>query len=178
MNPAVVMFQPMVTLAGAWLAAGRGAITRARALALEAAEEAETSGEHVIAALALHDRTRMGEPEVFRLEQLASLVDGLLVPAFARHAAALAARDGRRLDQVAMDFAAMGANLFAAEAAAEAVAAHRAQGENEAMLASTAMARRHLEACKGLDESVLPSLAALRSGDVGLTATQSVTPEG
>jgi hypothetical protein len=77
-----------------------------------------------------------------------------------------------------MDFAAMGANLFAAEAAAEAVAAHRAQGENEAMLASTAMARRHLEACKGLDESVLPSLAALRSGDVGLTATQSVTPEG
>lgn len=68
---------------------------------------------------------------------------------------------------MARDFAAMGSELFAAEAAAEAIAAHSAQGDEEAMLASTTTARRHLEACEGLDESVLPSLAALQSEPVG-----------
>ena len=120
----------------------------------------------------------MGESDVFRLDHVASLVDGPIVPAFARHAAALAARDGGRLDQVATDFAAMGANLFAAEAAAEAVAAYRARGDEEAMLASRATARQYLEACEGLDESMLPSLAALRSGPAGPTAMRSGTLEG
>lgn len=148
-NAGFALLQPMLTLARGWLAAGHGEISRARLLALEASNEAEASGQHAIAVVALHDLARFGEPYPSRLNQLAALVDGPFAPVCVLHATALGTQNGERLDQVAADFAAIGSDLLAAEAAAEAAVAHRAKRNRPGMLASSAHARQHLKTCEG-----------------------------
>lgn len=170
MNPAVASFLPYLTLGRAWLTFGQGDLSRARTLALKAAEEAEESGQHAFALEALCDLTRFGQPNVPGLERLASLVDGPLAPACVRRASASADRDGGRLDQAAEDFAAMGAHLGAAEAFEEAAAVHTTRGANKPALGSSTMARQQLEMCEGLDRSVFEALVALRSRPIEPTS--------
>jgi DNA-binding CsgD family transcriptional regulator len=158
MSPAMSVFEPQLTLARAWLAAGSGELSKARALASKAAGEAQVSGQHAIEAVALHDLARFGDPEPARLQQLASLVDGPFAPACAVHASALTARDGAGLDRAAALFAAMGADLLAAEAAAEAAAAHTTRGRRAAALASGARSRHWAGACEGARSPVLSTL--------------------
>jgi DNA-binding CsgD family transcriptional regulator len=159
MTPAVGFFDPWLLLARAWLAAGSGELSRARALALEATERADMQGAHAVVVMALHDLVRLGDPRCSRLEQTASLVDGPFAPACVLHAAGLASRDGRRLDEAAAAFAAMGADLLAAEAAAQAAESHRAAGSKALMLASSARVRLHLEVCEGAQTPALSVLA-------------------
>lgn len=159
MNPAVALLQPGLTLACAWLSLGQGDVSRACLLALQAADEAEGSGQYAIAVAALHDCARFGAPDVSRLDRLASLVDGPFAPARALHTAALAAKDGQGLDKAASHFAALGAYLLAAEAAADAAAVHGAEGQKAAMLASQARAQLHFKACKGIRAPLLPTLS-------------------
>jgi DNA-binding CsgD family transcriptional regulator len=158
MSPAVSVFEPQVTLAEAWLAAGSGELSKAKALASAAAQQARASGQHATEVVALHDLTRFGHPDPARLEQLAGLVDGPFAPACALRASALAARDGTRLDQAAALFGAMGANLLAAEVAAEAATVHAAQGHKAPALASSARSRRWLDACQDARSPVLTAL--------------------
>lgn len=158
MSPAVSVFEPQLTLAGAWLAAGSGELSKAKALALAAAQQAQASGQHAIEVVALHDLARFGHPHPARLGQLAGLVDGPFAPACAMRASALAARDGTQLDQAAAMFAAMDANLLAAEVAAQAAAAHAAQGRKAPALASSARSRRWLDTCQGARSPVLAAL--------------------
>src|SRR5207253_3740441 len=79
--------------------------------------------------------------------------------ACAAHAEALAAGDGPRLDQASASFEAMGANLLAAEAAAEAAAIYREGGRKASMRASSARARRLLGTCEGARTPALSGLA-------------------
>lgn len=87
--------------------------------------------------LALHDLVRLGRAEMqvgrgtggadrqsvaHRLTELSEQVDGALPPLLARHARAASARDGEELLAVANAFADLELNVFAAEAAAMAVA--------------------------------------------------------
>lgn len=160
LSPGMTDVEPQLAIANTWLAAGHGELSKARAIALQEANRAEQCGEYALAVTALHDVARLGDaPAVApRLRRLASAVEGLLAPACAAHAEALAARDGPRLDESATSFEAIGAQLLAAEAAAEAAAAHRAQGKKASMLASSARARRLLEACEGARTPALSSL--------------------
>jgi DNA-binding NarL/FixJ family response regulator len=168
--PGTQVFEFDLRLARAWVAAARGEISTARALAVEAADAAEDVGQLAFALLALHDLVRLGEPVTAapRLEALALSLDGPLAPACAAHAAALAAGDGEALDQAASAFEAIGSFLRAAEAASEASAAHRTAGRASSARASSARARLLLDRCEGADT---PALRAAGDAD-GLTARE------
>ncbi|MFE2100269.1 LuxR C-terminal-related transcriptional regulator [Streptomyces sp. NPDC059468] len=134
-----------MTGAGVWAAAARGDIETALAT---------TTGDDVFAR---YDAVRLGAPErvAGRLPD-----DGV----FAHHAEALARGDGPALDRVAEALEGRGFLLFAAEAHAQAVRAHR--DPRAARLSRTravALARRCQGACT-------PALAGLVLGE--LTARQ------
>jgi DNA-binding CsgD family transcriptional regulator len=167
LTPALAAFEGPVGLSRAWVAAAHGELSKARVIALGVAGSAEEAGQCAIAVGALHDVARLGDaPAVAtRLRRLASVMEGPLAPACAAHAEALVAGDGFRLDTVASSFRELGAELLAAEAAAEAAAAYRVQGRRASMLASSARARLYLEGCQGAST---PGLSAL--------VTQPLTP--
>jgi ATP/maltotriose-dependent transcriptional regulator MalT len=181
LTPGMVLMESGVRLARAWVFAASGELSRARSMALEAADRAEASGAYAHTLFALHDVARLGDaPGVAtRLRRLASTVEGPLAPACAAHAEALAAGDGARLDQASALFEAMGAQLLAAEAATEAAVVYRAEGRKASMRASSARARRLLESCEGARTPALSGLApdplTSREREVAMLAAQGLT---
>ncbi|GAA2894479.1 helix-turn-helix transcriptional regulator [Streptosporangium fragile] len=124
---------------------------------------------------ALHDLVRLGAPEPVagRLGELAGRVRGDLAPLLARHASALAGRDGKALDEVARRLAALGLRLHAAEAAAHAALTHT---DPHASRAARALASALARACQGarsaaLVDLALPRLTARQRQIVNLAAT-------
>ena len=119
----------LLGLSRAWIAAAAGELTAARSLARTYAETAGEMGQRTYQVIALHDALRLGNHDVAgELNAIAKVVDGELVAAFAAHAAALVAGDASALEAVSRSFESLDALLYAAEAAAEASAAHREQG--------------------------------------------------
>ncbi|MCD9625323.1 helix-turn-helix transcriptional regulator [Rhabdothermincola salaria] len=106
----------------AWSRAAGGSAPDGALIAARGGQEA-VAGQHVAwGAMALHDAVRLGRPDLVHAD-LASLrgsPGAALVEVVADHADALSAQDGRGLLAVAVRFGAMGANLLAAEAAAQA----------------------------------------------------------
>lgn len=127
--------------ARAWTAVAAGDIPGARHHLTEAAGRARAIGDVIGEATALHDVARLGRAREVcdRLLALAARIDGDLAPACAAHAVALARNDGAALEEAARDFGAMGADLLAAEAAADAAVARRRKGQ----LRDAAAAERH-----------------------------------
>ena len=123
-------FECELGLARAWSAAADGELSRAHAQALAAADLAQSRGQAAFALRALHVLCRFGEAAgaAPRIARLADHVDGPFAQLAAAHAAALVARDGRTLLEVADHFGALDARLLAAEAAQAAAAAHHAAG--------------------------------------------------
>ncbi|HEY8523745.1 MAG TPA: AAA family ATPase [Acidimicrobiales bacterium] len=120
--------------ARAWTAAARGDLAAARAVLRAAARASGEHGDLVAQASELHGVARLGDAGdaaavVDELEAVARRIDGDLAPARSAHVAALAAGDAEALAAVAGRFEAMGADLLAAEAAAQAAAAHRQAGD-------------------------------------------------
>ncbi|MGW0591045.1 helix-turn-helix transcriptional regulator [Streptosporangium sp. NPDC002607] len=115
---------------------------------------------------ALHDVVRLGSPELVadRLGELADRTEGDLAPLLARHARALARRDGDALDKVARGLADLGLMLHAAEASAHAALVH---SDRHASQASRNRASALAGACQGARSSALVNLALPR-----LTARQ------
>jgi DNA-binding NarL/FixJ family response regulator len=111
-------------VAGGDIAGGASTLDRAATLALEI-------GDRVGAASALHGVARLGRaPEVCeQLAKVAQKVDGTLATTRAAHALALADGDAAALGQVSLAFEAMGADLLAAEASADAAVVLRQAGE-------------------------------------------------
>jgi DNA-binding NarL/FixJ family response regulator len=101
--------------------------------------------------VALHTAVRLGTtvPVAARLESAAADADGALASTYVDHARAYAAGDAAALDEVAEAFAGLGANLFAAEAAAQAGHLHRARGGRGNGNASALRARQWAENCEG-----------------------------
>jgi ATP/maltotriose-dependent transcriptional regulator MalT len=130
----------------AWATAAGGDVQGGAEQALAAAATARGRGQLGLEAFALHEAVRLGAARVAarRLGELRTLVQGDLVAAWADHAAAT---DGHALDAVSSAFAGLGANLLAAEAAAEAAVAHRRAGLRSRALASDAVAARLAAAC-------------------------------
>jgi DNA-binding CsgD family transcriptional regulator len=137
--------------AGLWAAVASGDRTGLLRLAARAAGIAASLGQRVIQAAILHDLVRLGHagPAVPELARLTRDCDGALVSCFAAHAAALRDGDGHRLDAVAAEFARLGARLLAAEASAQAAAAHHARGLRAAALVSGRLSEEHRATCPG-----------------------------
>jgi DNA-binding CsgD family transcriptional regulator len=158
------IFDPWVDIAATWVSAVKGSTGQAVEQALAGARRARETGALAYEPIALHDAVRLGAARlvVDRLVKLATQAEGQLIELYAAHALAATRPDGQALDQVASSFAAAGANLHAAEAAAQAAAAHRRAGRQTSARAAAASSARWLEACQGAWTPALGTLEAPR----------------
>jgi DNA-binding CsgD family transcriptional regulator len=156
------LFAPWAALAGPWVAAAGGETTRAVKLALAAADLARERGHHHTELVALHDVVRLDSAGLVldRMRSTAATVQGALAPVYLEHGEALAATDGAGLDAVAERFAALGAMLLAAEAAAQAAGAHQSAGRAGSSQAAANRAHAWAAACEG---ARTPALVRLRA---------------
>ena len=125
--PANLLHETDLLQARAWAAAAAGDLPGARDQLEAAAGLGEEIGDLIGATSALHGLARLGRARhvAARLATLAAEVDGDLVAARAAYANAIAARDSEALEKVSGDFEVLGANLYAAEARAEAAVLRR-----------------------------------------------------
>jgi DNA-binding CsgD family transcriptional regulator len=146
--------------ARAWTDAAAGDLRRARGRLERAVELADDMGDRVGAASALHGLARLGRAGEVRdrLGAVASLIEGDLAPARAAHTDALAHGDATGLEKVSHTFEAMGADLLAAEAAADVAVARRRAGEPREAAAAEQRAGYLAERCEG---PVTPALQAI-----------------
>ena len=150
------MFEPVVRMCRAWLAAAEGTVGKARSAARDAAECAARLGQFAVEAVALHTAVRFGDRTcAARLAVLTGQVDGPRVHLAARHARAWADRDAVGLLAVSAALADMGASLVAADAAAQAAVVYRERGDLRAEQSASARARRLLPAGEGADTPAL-----------------------
>jgi ATP/maltotriose-dependent transcriptional regulator MalT len=149
--------------AAALAATGDPATARARLLA--AADWAASRGAVAWEARLRHDVARLGDPAAVRdrLAELAARCEGALVPAYALYAQAASAGDAAGLVEAADQFEAIGAVLYAAEAATAAATACQRQGERRRAAALRARAASLAQQCEG-------------ARTFGLVATDSVVP--
>ncbi|NMO93799.1 LuxR family transcriptional regulator [Actinomycetospora sp. TBRC 11914] len=153
-------YAPWAGLAPVWTAVAGGRLREAERACLAAADHAERDGLLQAHLVALHTAVRLGTtlPVADRLESAATGADGPLAAAFVDHARAHAAADAAALDRAADGFAALGARLFAAEAAAQASALHRARGVRGGGNASALRARAWAQECEGARTPALGDL--------------------
>jgi DNA-binding NarL/FixJ family response regulator len=105
------------------------------------------------------------------LAGVAAGIDGDLAPARVVHSEALATGDVAALEAVSVRFEDMGADLLAAEAAADAAVAHRRGGTRRD---AAAAARRASELAERAEHPVTPALQAVETRAV-LTAAERET---
>jgi len=150
------------TRGAAWVAVGAGGVGQALTLLDVEAEVAHRLGEFGYESMILHDTVRLGRARAAapRLVELAEIVDGPAVSAYAAHAVALAAGNGVGLDEASGIFERLGFLLLAAEAATEAAHAHRDHGFGSQAAASASRAERLRGLCEG---AVTPALTLDRS---------------
>jgi DNA-binding CsgD family transcriptional regulator len=160
--PTVMLIETDRLQARAWTAAAAGDLAGAAEQLEAAADFAEHIGDLIGATSTLHSLARLGHAEqvAVRLAGLAKQVDGDLAPARAAYATALAARDAAALDKVAGEFEDLGANLYAAEAHAEAAVILRRAGKARDGAAAEQHAARLLARCEGADTPPVRTITA------------------
>jgi DNA-binding CsgD family transcriptional regulator len=138
----VGLYYPWQEQARAWTLACRGEVAAAVRLLHSGAARLRADGFHGHELLTLYDLVRLGHPELAaeRMAGLALTVGGRTTPLLIRHARAGADQAAEDLFAVAREFAVLGYQLFAAEAAAAAVRIFRAARDPRALAASTLMA--------------------------------------
>jgi DNA-binding CsgD family transcriptional regulator len=139
---AVSLYYPWQEQARAWTLMCQGEPAAAVRVVQRAVTRLRADHLHGHELLALYDLVRLGQPQLAaaRLGELAPLVGGPATALVVRHAAAAAAEAGDDLFAVAREFAVLGYQLFAAEAAAGAVRVFRTARDPRALAASTLMA--------------------------------------
>ena len=149
-------------VARAWTAAAQAHLSEARNLAAEAAHLGLRSGDLVMASVAMHTQARFGAAcEVTEgLDRLERRLDPGIVNPRAAHARHLAADDAQGLQDVADAFAQLGADLLAADAAADAAVAWTRQGHTRKAAAATRQALDLANACQGATTPSLQSISA------------------
>jgi DNA-binding CsgD family transcriptional regulator len=149
-------------LAWAWTAVASGDLPRARVLIEQAVGRARRTGDLVGEAVAWHAAARLGtpKPSIAHLERLAEVIEGELTGWRAAHARALAEGDADALEDVSEALAGMGADLLAAEAAADAAVQWHRRGEARRAAAAERLAGVLSGRCEG---ARTPALQAVRS---------------
>ncbi|CAN5764872.1 LuxR C-terminal-related transcriptional regulator [soil metagenome] len=154
--PMFAILEPDLLLAGAWVEAARGAVSRAVAMARQAAEFARTHGELAREVMSLQTATHFGDTATAtRLGELKDLVEGPRAPAAFEFAAGLAGGDGAMLQAASRRFEAMGDMFAAADASAHGAIAYRREGLRGAALTAAGRAQRIAHECGG---AVSPAL--------------------
>jgi hypothetical protein len=150
-SPRFTTLRTALLQARAWAAAAAGDPPTARARLEEATDVGEEIGHLVGAANALHGLARLGHARQVagRLANIAVQVDGELAAARAAYAKGVAARDSQALHAVSEAFEGLGANLYAAEASAEAAAILRRGGRPRHAAACEHRAGQLLSRCEG-----------------------------
>ncbi|HEX4247319.1 MAG TPA: AAA family ATPase [Pseudonocardia sp.] len=148
--------------ARAWNAVAQGHLPRARSLCEDAAALGRKTGDLVVTSAALHSLARFGRArDVVRgLTELEQEIDQGLVTARAAHARALLAGDPRELEEASGAFADMGADLLAADAAADAAVVWTRIGHPRAAAAATRRAIGLADRCEGASTPALRSIDA------------------
>jgi DNA-binding CsgD family transcriptional regulator len=161
-TPGNLLMATDMALADAWSGVAAGDLPRGRKLLLDAAALARGIGDRVAEATALHDLCRIGHHRdgAERLQVLADQVDGRLVEAKALHGAALLADDPVRLARAAELFAAMGADLLAAEAAWDTAVAWQRRGDPRRAGSSSRRAAALTDRCDGASTPALQPASA------------------
>ncbi len=158
--PANLLHESDLLQARAWAAAAARDRPGARDRLEAAAGLGEEIGDLIGATSALHGLARLGRARhvAARLAALADEVDGDLVAARAAYANAIADRDSEALEKVSGHFEGLGANLYAAEARAEAAVLLRRVGRPRDAAAMEQKAGRLLARCEG---AVTPAVQAI-----------------
>jgi DNA-binding CsgD family transcriptional regulator len=152
---------PVDTLeARAWVEVGAADLPAAFRHLDAARDLARSTGDRFGEASALSACARLGRAaEVqLRLDELAHLVEGELVPGMAEHAARVATRDAEALDRLSLTFEAMGADLLAAECSSEAAVVWRQEARNRSATVAEQRAGMLAEACGGVTTPALSSV--------------------
>jgi DNA-binding CsgD family transcriptional regulator len=148
--------------ARAWTAVAAGDLPQGRHLLDQAATVGEGNGHLVGAAAAVHDLARLGHAEqvTSRLAALAAQIEGELASAKLAHTQSLAQRDPMGLDNASVSFEAIGADLLAAEAAANAAGAWQHAGDPRRAAAATHRAATLGQRCEG---AITPALQSIET---------------
>jgi DNA-binding CsgD family transcriptional regulator len=160
--------------ARAWTAIAAGDLPQGRQLLEDAAAAlGEDIGDLVGATTALHDLARLGDARKVsaRLKTLAARIEGDLASARAAHTQALARGDPDGLEKAAALFQATGANLLAAEAAADAAVAWRQTGYPRKATTAEHQAITLADRC---EDATTPALQAIETR-ARLTAAERET---
>ncbi len=149
-------------LARAWTAVAGGDLVAARARLEEAVKVGSRMGDLVGQTAALHGLARIGHASdvADELTMLAGQIEGELAPARAHHTRSLAKHDPEGLLAASDTFEAIGADLLAAEAAADAAAAWRLLDQPRRAAAAEQRAARISDRCQN---PVTQSLQPLRT---------------
>ncbi|MGH8888349.1 MAG: helix-turn-helix transcriptional regulator, partial [Acidothermaceae bacterium] len=167
---AMKTYDPEDDLAEAAVLAASLCMDDAAERAAWAAGVAAAQSEWNLAVRGYHDAARYGAARqvVLAMRAAAVHVDGVLARCYLDHAAALAASDGRALDDVGRQFETHGAFQLAAETLSEAALAHAARGDVRAARASGAHASWLWAQC----ESAAPPWLTGSAVGVALTARE------
>jgi DNA-binding CsgD family transcriptional regulator len=163
----------------AWAAAADGHLPRARSGLTEVVRLADEIGDHVGLSIALHSSARLCNTSheagrfLARMAELSPMLDGTFFPARLAHVRGLSTEDPEILGDAAGMFAAVGADLLAAEAAADAASRWQVGGEPRRCAAASQLARSLLARCEG---ALTPALRSLDSRTT-LTAAERDTAE-
>lgn len=154
-------------VATAWVASTQGRVDEARGICGRAAELARSRAQWAREVLCLQTAVQFGfTGAAQRLVALTDVVEGPRAQVAARHAEALAAADGAALDASSAAYERMGDRLAAADAAAQAAAAHRLSGRRGSALTANSRAQQLARQCGGADSP------ALRAARIALPLTQ------
>jgi DNA-binding CsgD family transcriptional regulator len=148
--------------ARAWSAAAAGDLPQARTFLDEAAQVGVDTGSLVGAVSALHGLARLCDAArvLPQLTTLAAQVEGDLAKARVGHTEALVAGDPLWLEAVSTRFQAMGADLLAAEAAADAAVLWHKMSNARRSAAAERRAAAIAERCEGAVTPALQMIAA------------------
>ncbi len=145
----------------AWAAAAEGTVSKAVALVRQAADVAQSQHQPAVEVCVLHTAVCFGDRTVAgRLAQLATEVDGPRALAAAAHTAVLADDDGNALHAASVQLEKIGTLLLAADAAAQAAAAHSRHSQCGSAQAASTRAHQLAGACEGARTPARTGLAA------------------
>ncbi|MBM9507860.1 LuxR C-terminal-related transcriptional regulator [Actinacidiphila acididurans] len=143
---------PVFQAARPWILAARGRVRDAARQAMRAADDARSEQALLWEAELLHLPVRLGQsaPVARRLAELAAVTDAPHITVYARHAAALAARDASATEQASAAFDTAGMRLHAAEAAAHAARLWVRDGAAAAAQQAADRCRQLARHCEGV----------------------------